>query len=123
MKEQRGGLPRRGTLAAFVLGMAVCTVTPTLVLAQEESADREPSSTAGVVNLNTATQGDLERLPGVGPAKASAILALRERRGRFRRIEEVMLVRGIGRATFRRLRPMLTLEGETTLAASQRSEN
>lgn len=69
----------------------------------------------GVVNINTASVAELTRLPGVGQAKAEAIVAQRERRN-FRRVEELMRVRGIGRATFRRLRPMLTIEGETTLA-------
>jgi competence protein ComEA len=72
----------------------------------------------GVVNLNTATAAELERLPGIGPAKSAAILQLRERlpNRRFARVEDLVRVRGIGRATLRRLRPMLTLEGPTTLA-------
>lgn len=64
------------------------------------------------VNLNTATVAELQRLPGVGPARAEAIVAYRERRP-FRRVEELMRIRGIGRKTFRRLRPMLTLGNPT----------
>lgn len=64
------------------------------------------------MNLNTATVAELQRLPGVGPARAEAIVAYRERRP-FRRIEELMRIRGIGRKTFRRLRPMLTLGNPT----------
>jgi len=69
----------------------------------------------GVVNLNTASAEELIRLPGVGPARARAILELRARLTRFSRIEELLRVKGIGRATFRKLRPMLTLAGPTTL--------
>jgi comEA protein len=72
----------------------------------------------GVVNLNTATAEELDRLPGIGPTRARAILELRARLGRFRRIEDLMRVKGIGRATFRKLRPLITLEGVTTLSAS-----
>jgi len=79
--------------------------------------DAAPSSSgAGVVNLNTATADDLERLPGIGPSKAQAILALRQRMGRFQRVEDVLRVRGIGRVTFRHLRPMLSLSGASTYA-------
>lgn len=69
----------------------------------------------GVVNLNTASADELIRLPGVGPARARAILELRARLGHFSRLEELLRVKGIGRATFRKLRPMLALDGPTTL--------
>ncbi|MCS6797821.1 MAG: ComEA family DNA-binding protein [Myxococcota bacterium] len=70
----------------------------------------------GVVNVNTASAEELERLPGIGPARAAAILELRQRLGgRFRTVEDLLRVRGIGRATLRRLRPMMVLSGETTL--------
>jgi competence protein ComEA len=73
----------------------------------------------GVVNINTATVEQLTRLPGIGETRAEAILAARQARP-FRRVQEIMRVRGIGRATFRKLRPMLAVEGETTLPASRR---
>jgi competence protein ComEA len=75
---------------------------------------------AGVVNLNTATAGELERLPRIGPARAQAILALRAQVKRFSKVEQLLRVKGIGRATFRKLRPMLTLDGPTTLAEPNR---
>jgi competence protein ComEA len=70
----------------------------------------------GVVNLNDASAEQLERLPGIGPSRARAILELRARLKRFTRIEDVLRVKGIGRATFRKLRPLLTLAGPTTLS-------
>jgi competence protein ComEA len=88
--------------------------------ARTSMVTRPPASTseAGVVNINTAGQSELSRLPGIGPSKAAAIIAYRERGRRFRRIEDLLRVRGIGRATFRRLRPMLTVQGPTTLGGS-----
>jgi len=62
------------------------------------------------VLLNTATIDDLRRLPGVGPKRADAIVALRSRLGRFRAIEDLLKVKGIGRATLRRLRPLVRLD-------------
>jgi competence protein ComEA len=73
------------------------------------------AAASGVVNLNTASGDELERLPGIGPSRARAILELRTRLKRFARIEDLLRVKGIGRATFRRLRPLVTLEGLTTL--------
>ncbi|MBW3534000.1 MAG: ComEA family DNA-binding protein [Gemmatimonadetes bacterium] len=70
-----------------------------------------PSDSAAVVgggppplDLNRATTEELEALPGVGPALAERILALRARRGRFGRVEDLLEVRGIGPATLDRLR-------------------
>jgi competence protein ComEA len=62
------------------------------------------------VVLNTAATEDLRRLPGIGEKRASAILALRARLGRFRAVEDLLKVKGIGRATLRRLRPMIRLD-------------
>lgn len=88
--------------------------------AEEQHAAADSSAGEGVVNIQTASLDELQRLPGIGPSKAAAIVAQRERAA-FRRIEDIMRVRGIGRATFRRLRPMLTVSGPTTLAAEARS--
>jgi competence protein ComEA len=54
---------------------------------------------------------DLRRLPGIGEKRATAILALRARLGRLRAIEDLMKVKGIGRATLKRLRPLVRLDG------------
>ncbi len=81
----------------------------------EAAAPPTASASEGVVNIQTATPEELQRLPGIGPSKASAIVAFRERTA-FRRVEDILRVRGIGRATFRRLRPYLSVSGPTTLS-------
>lgn len=74
--------------------------------------------------LNTAGVDELRRLPGVGEKRAGAILALRGKLGRFSRIEDLLRVKGIGRATLRRWRPMVRLdpapEGATDHASAAR---
>jgi competence protein ComEA len=62
------------------------------------------------VILNSAASDDLRRLPGIGQKRADAILALRARLGRFRAIEDLLKVKGIGRATLKRLRPLVRLD-------------
>jgi len=109
------------SLRPFLIAAALLSVCSTASLALAEGATNDPATDAvaaapqGVVNLNTATEAELLRLPGIGPKKAQAILALRKEVKRFTRVEAIMRVKGIGRATFRKLRPMLTLDGATTL--------
>lgn len=62
------------------------------------------------VYVNEATADDLRRLPGIGEKRAQAILELRAKLGRFRQIEELLRVKGIGRATLKKLRPLVRLE-------------
>ncbi len=75
------------------------------------------TASEGVVNINTATEEELVRIPGIGPARAAAIVQLRERAHRFNHPEDLLRVRGIGRVGFRRMRPFLALAGDTTLAS------
>jgi competence protein ComEA len=69
---------------------------------------------AGVVNLNEASGEELERLPGVGPTKAKAIVDHRHAHP-FHRVDDLTKVKGIGKKTFAKLRPYLTIVGPTTL--------
>lgn len=61
------------------------------------------------VNLNSATEAQLDTLPGVGPVTVAAIIAWRGEHGRFSRIEELMEVKGIGPATMAELKPLVTI--------------
>ncbi len=70
---------------------------------------KSPGKTVVKVSLNTATAADLEQLPGIGPAKALAIVEDRRRNGRYRTIEDLSRVRGIGAAAVERLRGLVTL--------------
>ena len=64
---------------------------------------------AGLVNLNTATQAELEKLPGVGAATAKTIIEYRQKNGGFKKIEELMNVKGIGEKSFLKLKPLVTV--------------
>lgn len=66
---------------------------------------------AAKVDLNTATQDQLESLPGIGPAMAKRIQEYREANGGFKRIEDLMNVKGIGEKKFLRLKELVTAGG------------
>ena len=55
------------------------------------------------VNVNAASAEELERLPGVGPALAARIVEHRERHGPFRRVEHLLIVRGMSESRLRAL--------------------
>lgn len=68
----------------------------------------------GQINLNTATQEQLELLPGIGPAMAKKIVDYRASKP-FAEPAQVVRIKGIGRKTFEKLKPMLTVKGDNTL--------
>src|SRR3954466_15300624 len=74
------------------------------------------------INLNTATKDELVALPGVGPAKAQAIIDYRTAHGPFKSVEEVKDVKGIGAKRFEKLKGELTVAGSSTKPAARSSE-
>jgi competence ComEA-like helix-hairpin-helix protein len=89
-------LPRR---AAVVNSLT----TPGLTRAPHEQR-------ATLVNLNTGSREQLERLPGIGEGLAARIVAHRERHGAFRRVEHLIIVRGISERRFAALRAFVTVD-------------
>lgn len=77
-----------------------------------------PAMAAGgkaVVNINTADTEELMLLPRIGPSVAQRIVEFREKNGRFKAAEDLMLVRGVGEKTFTLIKPHVAISGETTL--------
>lgn len=67
-----------------------------------------------VVNINSASQKQLEELPGIGPAKARAIIDYRKKNGPFKSAEDIRKVDGIGDATYDQIKGDLVTKGTTT---------
>lgn len=63
------------------------------------------------VNINTATEGELDKLPGIGPTKAKAIVNDRRQNGPFKSVEDLKRVKGIGDKTFDDLKAQITASG------------
>ncbi|MDQ1589582.1 MAG: competence protein ComEA [Pyrinomonadaceae bacterium] len=88
-------LPRR---AGVVSGLTTSGLAPST-----------QTTTPPPVNINTATREELERLPGIGEGLAARIIAHRERHGAFRRVEHLIIVRGISERRFEALRAFVTV--------------
>ncbi len=99
-------------MAARALALAVlCSAGFALAAGPAPAAD---SALVGVVNVNTASAEELQLLPGVGESRARAIVALRKQRGGFKKVEDLVEVKGIGAVALERLRPFVTTMGKTT---------
>lgn len=71
------------------------------------------SSAMAAINLNTATQQELESLNGIGPAKAKAIMDYRAKQGPFKTVDELKNVPGIGDKTLEKLRKDIAVSGKS----------
>lgn len=81
---------------AIVL-MTALVIFGSLPLAAQTPARRPPAAAqTDVINLNTATAVQIATLPGIGPKTADLIVQYRQKNGSFKKIEEIMNVRGIG---------------------------
>lgn len=74
-----------------------------------KSARGASAAPATPVNINTASQEQLETLPGLGAKVAQRIVEYRQKNGNFKKVEDLMNVKGIGEKSFLKLKPMLTI--------------
>jgi competence protein ComEA len=101
---------------SFVLGILLAAVVASApgASAQEKPEKPKPAAAASAstpINLNTATAAQLETLPGIGSRTAQLIVEHRQKNGNFKKVEELMNIKGIGEKSFLKIKPMVTVGG------------
>lgn len=106
-------------LAAFLEDgqrLTVPAIAPTLKPGQPAATApaaplvEQPAQASLLININTASQAELELLPGIGPVMAARVIEYRDENGGFEKIEDLLDVSGIGPATFERIKNLITVE-------------
>jgi competence ComEA-like helix-hairpin-helix protein len=92
------------SVPASILG-AIATLFLTLAL--PVLASKTPPTHS--IDINLAGAKELQELPGVGPNTAKAIIDFRTKTGRFRRVEDLLAIRGISEAKLAKMRPYITV--------------
>ena len=103
-------------LTAALITLMLLLPSPEPGIGVESGSAMEPfayQAQDGRININTATAGELELLPGIGPVKAEAIVDYRTQHGPFSDADELLNVYGIGEATLAGLIDLITVEDIT----------
>jgi competence protein ComEA len=93
----------------FASALALTVVLLSGLTASAQQTEKGAATTGATINLNSATVEELEGLPGIGPKTAQLIVEYRQKSGGFKKIEELMNVKGIGEKSFLKLKPMLVV--------------
>ena len=96
---------------SIVMLASLLAVLPVASFAQTKGSGATSAKAApgAVVNINTASAAELDALPGIGAKTAALIVEYRQKNGPFKKVEELMNVRGIGEKNFLKLKPQLTV--------------
>jgi competence protein ComEA len=97
---------KRVTANAVLIGLALGLIAAPIVSAQAAAKADDK------VNINTASLAELEKLPRVGPQIAQRILDFRKENGNFKKIEDILKVRGIGEKVYEQLKDLITVGPE-----------
>ncbi len=115
--ERAGGLTENADIDGINRAEAVIDGQKIMINAKGEEASIESSDTQtksqnaaeGKVNINTATSAELQTIPGIGPSKAERIIEYRDTNGRFKSIDEIQNISGIGSKTFESIKEYISV--------------
>jgi len=95
--------------ALAIVSLLAVVSSPSAAQTSHAASSKTAAATTAIVNINTASASDLEALPGIGAKTAARIVEYRQKNGPFKKIEELMNVRGIGEKNFLKLKPQITI--------------
>ena len=72
--------------------------------------DENTSTSSSVININTASESELEQLPGIGPSISSRIVEYRNKNGKFKSIEDIKNVTGVGDSKFEKIKDLIRVK-------------
>lgn len=99
-----------------LMGILVVMITalvlsgPFTLVKAAETQTKAGTKQAVRININTATADALTELKGIGPKKAESIVAFRTEHGPFKKLEDIMLVKGIGQKLFSKIKDQITIQ-------------
>ena len=96
----------RSSVARLAFIFAVASL---LFLFGDAARGQKKNPPARPVDLNSASVEQLQQVPGIGPATAKSIINFREKSGPFRRVEDLLAIRGISKQALERIRPYVTV--------------
>src|SRR5688572_32855366 len=113
--KERSQDPMRKSLHILALTLVLLSVSAAAMAAETSSAP------TGVVNINTADASQLALLPRIGEKAAQRIIEYRTEHGPFKKVTDLMQVKGVGAKTFDGLSAYVAVDGKTTLSGKIRS--
>ena len=96
-------------IAAFAVMAAAPLLAQTPSKAAKPAKPAVAAASTEIINLNTATAAQIATLPGIGPKTADLIVQYRQKNGPYKKVEEIMNVKGVGEKSFLKLKSRLTV--------------
>lgn len=110
---------RNGLAIALAICGTILLSSPAHAQSAPDAPQQSPAAAKPALNLNAATVDQLETLPGIGRKTAERIIEYRTKSGGFKRIEDLMNVKGIGEKSFLKLKPLIIVPAKTDKAPGE----
>lgn len=108
-----------------VLGFAACSQVQEQPSNEEQNPPRTKEAVQ-LIDINRASVEELAKLPGIGPELGRRIVAFREKHGPFRRVEDLLVIRGVGQKKWKAMRPLVRVGNDaekTKMVIDRRGKN